>query len=91
MSLQPSSHPEARSLIAVFSLSIVILLGSLLAHFTDLQVKVRDLPLCVRVVDEVAVQDQAQVGLASLMKCKITITSNLKLINSKLDFLRRML
>ena len=34
-------------------------LGSLLAHFTDLQVKVRDLPRCVRVVEEVAVQDQA--------------------------------
>ena len=77
MSLQPSSHPEARSLIAVFSFVISLeSLGSLLAHFTDLQVKVRDLPHCVRVVDEVTVQDQAQVGLASLMKCKITITTN---------------
>ena len=42
MSKQPSSHPEARSLI-VFLLS-VISLKSLLTQFTDIQDKVRNLP-----------------------------------------------
>ena len=52
MSLQPSSHPEARSLI-VFLLS-VISLRSLLTQFTDIQDKVRDLPRRVRAVDDVS-------------------------------------
>ena len=51
MSLQPSSHPKARSLI-VFLL-FVISLRSLLTQFTDIQDKVRNLPRRVRAVDEV--------------------------------------
>ena len=50
MSLQPSSHPKARSLI-VFLL-FVISLRSLLTQFTDIQDKVCDLPRRARAVDE---------------------------------------
>ena len=51
MSLQPSSQPEARSLI-VFLLSLISL-GSLLTQFSDIQDEIRDLPRRVRAVDEV--------------------------------------
>ena len=53
MSLQPSSQPEARSLI-VFLLSV---LSPLLTQFTDFQDKVRDLPR-VDVVQGVRIRAQ---------------------------------